>query len=92
MITKQEIENIALLSKLYVEDAELETLAVELQKMINFADSLSKAETENFGSEELSLMNPFYREDSVAGSLTCEEILSNAPESKDNCFLLRKRV
>ena len=43
MVTREEIENIALLSKLFVAEEELDGLTKEMDQMIAFADTINQA-------------------------------------------------
>lgn len=92
MITKQEIENIALLSKLYVAEEEYDKLTEDMGRMVSFAHAISEADVSPVKDTLKCESANVYREDEVVSSLLCEEILRNAPEQRDSCFLLRKRV
>ena len=43
MVSREEIENIALLSKLFVAEEELDGLTKEMDQMIAFADTINQA-------------------------------------------------
>ena len=90
MINREKLEEIALLSKLYIAEDEVQSVMDEINKMVCFADEISKtdikADTEvpdNFG---------FLREDVVLPSLPAEEILRNGAECEDGYFLVRKQA
>ena len=85
MVTKQDVENIALLSKLHVPEEELEALTVDMQSIIDFADTINNA------SEQEEEFDNAFREDVVPTSYPSEEILKNAPEQAEEHFLVRKR-
>ena len=40
MVTREDIENIALLSKLFVDEKDLDSLTEEMQKIVAFADTM----------------------------------------------------
>lgn len=92
MITKQEIENLAVLSKLYVAEDEIERLTAEVGRMVAFADAVSEASAEIEDFETINCASNVYRDDVVLPSLSADEILRNAPEQAEGCFLLRKRA
>ena len=43
MVTREDVENIALLSKLFVPEEELDGLTKSMQEIIDFADTISNA-------------------------------------------------
>lgn len=91
MITKQDIENIAILSKLFVAEDEMDNLTAEMQKIVDFADAISNAPDEGEFDNINNLSNVF-REDEVVESYPCEEILKNAPAQGDNHFLVKNKA
>ena len=78
MVTREDVENIALLSKLFVPEEELDGLTKSMQEIIDFADAIN------------NLSNVF-REDEVVSSYPSTEILKNAPEQAEDHFLVRNR-
>ena len=83
MVTREDVENIALLSKLFVPEEELDGLTKSMQEIIDFADTINNAPTD--GEEFV------FREDEVVESYDTKEILSNAPEQAEDHFLVRNR-
>ncbi len=92
MITKQDIENIALLSKLFVPDEELDSLREDMQGIIDFADTINNADIEGEEFDNIAGLSNQFREDVVVESLSAEEILLNAPDQAQDHFLVRKRA
>ena len=45
MVTREDVENIALLSKLFVPEEELDSLTQSMQEIIDFADTINNAPT-----------------------------------------------
>ncbi len=43
MVTREDVENIALLSKLFVPEEELDGLTESMQKIVDFADAINTA-------------------------------------------------
>ena len=86
MITKNELEHIATLSKLFIAEDEMDKYATAVDEMIQFADCVCKAQCSDeiidVNAENFKLM----RDDRVEDSLPCEEILSNTVH-KDKSFL-----
>ena len=92
MITKEEFDSLATLSRLEVKDEDYPRFSEELSLMVAFADEIGKLcmeDEESFGRADTQTA---LREDEVAPSAGAEEILSNAPCSQDGYFLLRKRA
>lgn len=97
MITKEELENLALLSNIYMSEEEVPRFLEELQKMIKFADQVTQG-VERFSASEdeqaSELDNSIFvsREDEVRESAPSEAVLGNAKNVESDCFLVRKRV
>ncbi len=91
MVTKQDVENIALLSKLFVAEDELEALTADMQGIIDFADTINNAPANSGEFDNINNLSNAFREDEVIPSYPPQEILKNAPEQGENHFLVRKR-
>lgn len=92
MITREDIENIAILSKLFVPEDELDILTCDMQKIIDFADTINNAQQSTETFDNINNLSNAFRSDEVKDSYAQSEILRNAPESKDQHFLLRKKA
>ena len=92
MITEKDVRNIAKLSSLYIADEDIEKLTKDMQDMADFVQMVKvfDAEPEIFAKAEEDFCG--LREDEIKPSFVLEEVLSNADESKDGYFLLRKSV
>ncbi len=91
MITREDIENIALLSKLFVPEEELDSLTDSMQEIIEFADTINNAPESGEAFDNINNLSNVFREDEVIESYSSEEILKNAPEQAENHFLVRNR-
>ncbi len=89
MITREEIENIALLSKLSVAENEIESLTQDLEQMMAFADCVAKADVGDISTSDTAEVSPL-REDEVRNSLDVRDVLMNAPLSCDGYFKVEK--
>ncbi len=91
MITKQEVEKLAKLSKLRFTEEELDRFTQEMAEIIDFADTINRnvgeltAEPEGERVLEMDEL----REDVVRPSYPNEEILSNA-ENSNGFFVVRR--
>ena len=63
MVTKEDIENIALLSKLFVAEDELDSLTADMQKMVDFADAINNADVEGVSFDNINNLSNAFRED-----------------------------
>ena len=86
------VKKIANLSKINLSDKELENLKHELNKILDWVDDLKKVDTKMV-EPMLSVFNENMkmREDKVEQTKT-NEILSNAPEKKENFFVVPKVI
>lgn len=91
MVTREDVENIALLSKLFVPEDELDNLTQSMQEIINFADEINRADAEDEGFDDINNLSNVFHEDEVVPSYPVEEILKNASEQAEDHFLVRNR-
>lgn len=89
MIEKEELEQLALLSKLVFSEEETEELCKEFDEIIAFADTVNELSANQ--EEVLEEKGwEFLREDQVSVSDKQEDILKNAASVKDGQFFLPK--
>ncbi len=88
------VEYVAELSKLTVPEEEKERFRKEFEAIVSYMNRLDDLDTE--GVEPLShtfpLTNVFREDREVPSSLSKQELLRNAPETKDGCFRVPKTV
>ena len=86
------VKKIANLSKINLSDKELESFKHELNKILDWVDDLKKVDTKMV-EPMLSVFNENMkmRDDKVEQTKT-NEILSNAPEKKENFFVVPKVI
>lgn len=90
-ITRQDVENVALLSRLEMTPEELDAYAGQLNAILEYADVLNKLDTT--GVEPTAHVLPLknvMRPDEVKPSLPRELALANAPEVEDGYFKVPK--
>lgn len=92
-IKKEEVEHVADLARLDLEDALLEKFAVQVGKVLEYVDTLNEVDTSGITgtSHAISLTNAF-REDTVREHLSRDIALSNAPEKEAGAFVVPKVV
>ena len=65
MITREDVENIALLSKLFVPEEEMDSLTESMQEIVSFADTINNADTECVEFDNINNHSNVYLEDGV---------------------------
>lgn len=90
-VTREDVENVALLSRLSVSEDEMDKNIKELSDFLEYVDRLQQVDTENVvpTAHVLPLKNVF-REDVVKPSLDRDAALSNAPEKDNGYFRVPK--
>lgn len=89
MVSKEEIMKIAILSKLFVGEDEIDGLTEDMDKIISFADTINNASDEGTDFDNINNLSNVLREDEVIPSYDREKILANAKDSDDGCFLVK---
>lgn len=92
-ITDKLVAYVAELAHLKLDDAQRQQAADDLARMIGYVDKLGELDTD--GVEPMSHAFPVtnvFREDEVRESMEREQVLANAPATKDGCFLVPKTV
>ncbi|WP_339909813.1 Asp-tRNA(Asn)/Glu-tRNA(Gln) amidotransferase subunit GatC [Symmachiella dynata] len=86
-LTRDEIQRVAVLARLKLSDAELDSLTSELAQILGHMDQLNELDTEDVEPmvHAIELKNVF-RADEVRESLPRDEALANAPKSDGRYF------
>jgi len=85
------VEDVALLSRLEFNEADLEKFTEQLNAILEYADVLNKVDTEGIQPTAHVLpMKNVMRSDEVKPSLPRELALANAPEQEDGYFKVPK--
>lgn len=92
MITKEEMDNIAMLAKLRISQEEYSALNKDLQRMVGFVNVIKEADTKEVESDFMSSFDCAFGTDEVKASLPREQILENAPLCDEESFVVRKRA
>lgn len=92
-ITKDEIEHIALLARLFLSDEEQEKFGSQLSSILDYMKKLNELDTSSVQptSHVLSLQN-VTRDDLVRPSITRDEALSNAPSHTGKFYRVPKII
>lgn len=92
MVTKEEILDIALLSKLEVTEDELDSLTDEMMNIIKFADTINSFDGEIGEFDDINGLKNEMRDDVVVESYDRERILANANGGEDGYFPVKKKM
>jgi len=92
-ITRRDVEYVARLARLKLSEEEIERYSKQLAKILEYINKLNELDTSKTPPtyHVLPLTNVF-REDKVEPSLPKDEILSNAPESEEGYFKVKKVI
>ncbi len=91
IISDETIEYVGILAKLELSDEEKEKAKKDMGEMLDYIDKLNELDTS--GVEPMSHVFPVnnvFREDVVLNGDDRENILSNAPESNEEAFIVPK--
>ncbi len=87
------VENVANLARLSLSDKEKESLAKEMNAIIDFANQLSELDTENVPiTAHVVPISNIFRCDEVTNKPDRDELLSNAPTKADGYFTVPRVV
>lgn len=92
-ITPDLIKYLEKLARITLTENEEKKVGNELQDILTYIDMLNELDTD--GVEAMSHCFPVtnvMREDEVQPSMSADEIVANAPESQDGCFVVPKTV
>lgn len=90
-ITQQNVEYVAGLAQLSLDEATKERLAGEMDEILGYMDKLNELNTDSIEPMmHAQEMTNVYRDDEVKPSLKREEALQNAPQSDGEHFLVPK--
>jgi aspartyl-tRNA(Asn)/glutamyl-tRNA(Gln) amidotransferase subunit C len=82
MITKTDVERIARLACIELDDEDLQEFTVQFNSILDYFEELEDIEAELIGQEEHNVL----RGDEVTPSLSQQEALSNAPRVDGSYF------
>jgi aspartyl-tRNA(Asn)/glutamyl-tRNA(Gln) amidotransferase subunit C len=88
-ISRQDIEKVALLARLRLNNTELATITSELAQIVGYVDQLGEVNTEGVEpmAHAVETANVF-RDDVITESLPREEALANAPHHDERGYLV----
>ena len=92
-IARQEVEHVAVLARLALEEAELDQLTGQMNQILGYVDKLNELDTGGIipTAHAVPVENAF-REDVVRPSIGHDKAFQNAPEASGNCFRVPKII
>lgn len=92
-VTLNEVERIVSLSMLELDDGQKEAMQKDLSAVINHVQKLNELDTDGVEpTTYISKQQNITREDIPHQQMAREELLKNAPEQQDGCFIVPKVV
>lgn len=91
-VTREELQQIATLSKLFIAQEDEDALLKEMDSIIAFADTINQAVSDgDTDFDNINGLSNVFRADEVIPSIAQEDVLKNAPEAANGSFLVRPR-
>lgn len=93
VLTPEEVRKVARLARLELDEEEIERQGRHLNDLLAQFEALQALDVTGIEptSHSIPLYNVF-REDRARPSLSREEVLQNAPESRDGCFIVPRII
>lgn len=90
MISREEVLNLANLSKLYLDESEIVGTQKEVEGMIDFVNEINNINANFKDANAQSNISNAFHEDEIKESYPREEILKNVNGGKDGFFYIKK--
>lgn len=90
MISREEVLNLANLSKIYLDESEISNVQKEIEGMIDFVDEINRVNANLDESAKQNNLSNAFRDDEIAPSYPQEKILENADGGKEGFFYIKK--
>jgi len=86
-ISREEVEKVALLARLQLSDAELQTMTTQLSDILGYVEQLGQLDTDSVEPMAHALdVCDVFRRDEVRPSLDRNDALANAPKHDGQCY------
>lgn len=93
MVTQEEVKKIARLSRLEIQEHELEKFTGQMNQILDFIASLNKLDTSHIeATSHANVMGTAFREDKLVESQISELVLETAPEAENHFFKVPKVI
>ncbi len=92
-LTPEEVRKVALLSRLELNDEEVARQARHLNQLLQQFEKLQELDVTGIEPTSHSIpVSNVFREDAMRPSLPRDELLANAPEARDGCFVVPRII
>jgi aspartyl-tRNA(Asn)/glutamyl-tRNA(Gln) amidotransferase subunit C len=92
-ISRSDVEHIAMLSMLELNEQEIEGYTKDMQNIVKFAEQIQEVDTDNLSESAFALdAYNVFRKDEVKESTDRELLMQNAPSSNGIAYLLPPMV
>jgi aspartyl-tRNA(Asn)/glutamyl-tRNA(Gln) amidotransferase subunit C len=93
-ITKEDVQKIARLSRLHLDEDEVIKYQKELEEILHYVEKLQSADTSGLKPtyQVTGLTNVMRADEEVDYGTTKKELLKNAPDSEDGHFKVKRMV
>ncbi len=92
-ITREEVQHVARLSRLALEETEIDALTGQMDQLLGYVEQLNELDTEGIVATAHAVpMENAFRADEVKPSIGLERALQNAPQSEESCFVVPKII
>ena len=86
-ITRTEVEHVARLARLALDDSELDALTGQMDAILGYVEKLAELDTDGIEPTAHAVpMENAFRDDVVTPSLGTDKALANAPAADNGCF------
>ncbi len=86
-ITRQEVEHVALLARLYLSETEIEQFTGQIDAILMYMDKLNELDTKDVEpTSHVIETGNVVREDQVRDSIPVGDALANAPDKENDFF------
>lgn len=90
LVDRSEIINIAKLSKLFIDESEIDEVTKQMDSIIKFANEVQNVSAKGSSFDNVGGLVNVLRSDDVKDSFNRELILKNAGDTKDGYFCVKK--
>lgn len=92
-ISRAEVEHVSRLARLALKDEELDALTGEMDAILDYVEQLNELKTDDIVPTAHAVpMENAFREDQVKDSFPIDRVLTNAPDSTDNAFRVKRVI
>ena len=93
VISDETIDYVGILAKLELRDEEKEKAKKDMEEMLDYIDKLNELDTSDVEPmSHVFPVNNVFREDVVTNGDGTKQALANAPEKKDDSFVVPKTI